>query len=190
MVPNRRHHEVFPAKRASILDMRLRWFLYRPDRLAEKYVKPGDRVLDFGCGPGFFTREFARRVGENGQVCAVDLQAAMLAILRGKLEPEGLMTRIRLHQCRPDAIDLPPEMNGTFDAAFAMFVVHEVPDPAKLFQEIARLLKPGGTLYCAEPVIVSEKEFQEYVAHADEAGFRQIDRSFYFVNRAVVMKKR
>ncbi|ACL16726.1 class I SAM-dependent methyltransferase [Methanosphaerula palustris] len=189
MVSNNRRHDVFPAKKASILDIRLRWFLYRPDRLAEMYVNPGDRVLDVGCGPGFFTREFARRVGEKGQVCAVDLQEEMLAILRGKLEPEGLMRRIQVHHCRPDSLDLPPEMNGTFDAAFTMFVVHEVPSPAKLFQEIARLLKPGGILYSTEPVIVSGKEFQEYVVCAEEAGFQQIDRSFYFVHRAVVMKK-
>ena len=58
------HHEVFSASLAGHLDSRLHRFLYRPDRLAERYVKPGNRVLDFGCGPGFFTREFAKRVGE------------------------------------------------------------------------------------------------------------------------------
>ena len=79
------HHEVFSAERAGYLDTGLRRFLYRPDRLAERYVKPGYRVLDFGCGPGFFTREFAKRVGENGQVFSVDLQEEMLKILRGKL---------------------------------------------------------------------------------------------------------
>ena len=85
-----KHHEVFSAEKASHLDTKFRRILYRPDRLAERYVKPGERVLDFGCGPGFFTREFAKKVGENGYVIAADLQEEMLAILRGKLGPEGL----------------------------------------------------------------------------------------------------
>ena len=184
------HHEVFSAEKAGHLDTRLRYFLYRPDRLAEQYVKPGDRVLDFGCGPGFFTREFAKRVGETGQVFSVDLQEEMLGILRGKLEPEGLMPRIRTHQCRPDSISLPPDLNETFDAAFTIFVVHEVPDPAKLFREIALLLKLGGMLFYTEPpFIVSGKEFRQNLALAEEAGFRQVDRSLFFVNRAVTLRK-
>jgi ubiquinone/menaquinone biosynthesis C-methylase UbiE len=185
------HHEVFSAEKAGHLDTRLRRFLYRPDRLAERYVLPGNRVLDFGCGPGFFTREFAKRVGGSGQVFAVDLQEEMLKILRGKLEPEGLLPRITTHQCRPDSINLPPDLNGTFDAAFTIFVVHEVPDPAKLFREIALLLKPGGTLFYTEPpLIVSGREFKENLALAEEVGFRQIDRSLFFVNRASVLRKR
>jgi ubiquinone/menaquinone biosynthesis C-methylase UbiE len=183
---SRHHHEVFSAKRAGLLDTRLRRFLYRPDRLAERYVKPGNRVLDFGCGPGFFTREFAKRVGGSGQVFSVDIQEEMLTILRGKMEAEGLMMRIMTHQCRPDSIDLPPELNGTFDVAFTIFVVHEVPDPQKLFREIASLLKPGGTLFYTEPPFeVSGKEFQESLAMAGEAGFRLGERSWFFVNRAV-----
>jgi len=184
------HHEVFSAGRAGHLDTRLRRFLYRPDRLAERYVKPGNRVLDFGCGPGFFTREFAKRVGENGQVFSVDLQEEMLGILRGKLDPEGLLPRITMHRCEPDSINLPADLNGTFDVAFTIFVVHEVPDPAKLFREIALLLKPGGTLFYTEPpFIVSGKEFRDNLALAEGAGFRQVGRSFFFVNRAAVLVK-
>jgi len=111
------HHEVFSVERAGHLDTGLRRFLYRPERLAERFVKPGYRVLDFGCGPGFFTREFAKRIGENGQVFSVDLQVEMLNILRGKMEAEGLLSRITTHQCKPDSISLPSEMNGTFDGA-------------------------------------------------------------------------
>jgi SAM-dependent methyltransferase len=184
------HHEVFSAERAGHLDTRLRRFLYRPDRLAERYVQPGNRVLDFGCGPGFFTREFAKRVGESGQVYSVDLQEEMLKILRGKLEAEGLLPRITTHPCKPDSIGLPGEMNGTFDTAFTIFVVHEVPDPAKLFREIALLLKPGGTLFYTEPpLIVSGREFRENLALAEEAGFLQVDRSLFFVNRAAGLRK-
>ena len=184
------HHEVFSAKRAAYLDTRFRRFLYRPDRLAERYVKYGDRVLDFGCGPGFFTREFAQRVGEIGQVYAVDLQEEMLAIMRLKLDHSELMARIRTHRCKPDSIGLPAELHGTFDTAFAIFVVHEVPDPAKLFREIALLVKPGGTLfYTEQPFVVSGREFREHLAEAMAAGFRLEGTSWYFVNRAAVLKK-
>lgn len=189
--PEKHHnHKVFSAKNASHLDTRLRRFLYRPDRLAERFVSPGNRVLDFGCGPGFFTREFAKRVGNDGQVFSVDLQEEMLAILRGKMEVEGLLPRVTTHRCRPDSLNLPEDLNGTFDAAFTIFVVHEVPDPEKLFREIADLLKPGGTLFYAEPpFIVSGREFRENLALAEGQGFRQIDRFLYFVNRAVVLKR-
>jgi ubiquinone/menaquinone biosynthesis C-methylase UbiE len=184
------HHEVFPAENAGHLDTRLRRFLYHPDRLAERYVKPGDRVLDFGCGPGFFTREFAKRVGENGQVFSVDLQEAMLQIVREKMGAEGLLSRIRTHRCEADSINLPADLNGTFDVAFTIFVVHEVPDPEKLFREIADLLKPGGILFYTEPpFVVSGREFRDNLALAEEAGFLQVERSLFFVNRASVLRK-
>ncbi len=188
--PKEHHHEVFSAEKAGHLDTSLRRFLYRPDQLAERYVIPGDRVLDFGCGPGFFTREFAKRVGENGQICSVDLQEEMLRILRRKMDAEGLMSRIRTHRCMPDSIGLPAELNGTYDAAFAIFVVHEVPDPARLFREIALLLKPSGTLFYTEPLlIVGGKEFRNNLSLAEEAGFWQVDRFLFFVNRAVVLMR-
>lgn len=187
---SRRHHEVFSPSRAGHLDTRFRRFIYHPERLAQRYVMPGDRILDFGCGPGFFTREFAKRVGENGQVYAVDLQKEMLSILQGKLEPEGLMPRITTHNCLPDSINLPSTVNMTFDRAFTIFVVHEVPNPEKLFREIAALLKPGGLYFYSEPPFeVSGKEFSENLLLAEKAGFTIVDRFWYFVNRTAVLRK-
>jgi len=189
--PGKHHqHRVFSASRAAHLDTWFRRVLYRPDHLAERYVGPGDRVLDFGCGPGFFTREFAKRVGDTGRVYAVDLQEEMLKIAKGKLESENLLSRVTTHQCMQDSIGLPSELNGTFDVAFAIFVVHEVPDPEKLFQEIAALLKPGGTFFFSEPpIIVPGREFEDKVRLAGESGFRPVDRSWFFVNRAATFKK-
>lgn len=183
-------HEVFSASRAAHLDTPMRRRLYHPERLAERFVKPGDRVLDFGCGPGFFTREFAKRVGESGRVYAVDLQEEMLGIVRGKMESEGLRSRVVTHQCRPDSINLPPDLDGTFDAAFTIFVVHEVPDPAKLFGEIRTLLKPGGTLFFSEPpIVVPGGEFRGKIALLEKMGFTLLQRSLFFLNRAAVLKK-
>ncbi|MGP8254151.1 MAG: class I SAM-dependent methyltransferase [Methanoregula sp.] len=185
-----KHHEVFSAENATHLDTPLRHFLYRPDRLAEQYVKPGDRVLDFGCGPGFFTREFAKRVGDNGLVIAADLQEEMLEILRGKLGPDGLLPRVRTHRCEPDSLALTPERDGQVDVTFAIFVVHEVPDREKLFREIAAMLVPGGLFFYAEPpFIVSGSEFRESLALAEKAGLRLVETRFFFVNRAAVLKK-
>ena len=188
--PNPRHHEVFPASRAGHLDTRLRRFLYRPDRLAERYVHPGSRILDFGCGPGFFTREFALRVGDKGSVIAVDIQEDMLRILREKMEVEGLMSRIMTHLCAPDTIGLPQEFEGTVDAAFAIFVVHEVPDSQKLFHEISSILVPDGLFFYAEPlIVVSGREFQANLIKAENAGLKLVEQRFLFVNRAAVLKK-
>ena len=185
------HHQVFSAEKAGHLDTRFRRFLYRPDRLAKRYVKPGNTVLDFGCGPGFFSREFAKVVGDEGTVIAVDLQEEMLQILRHKLGPEDLLPRIRTHTCQPDSINLPADMNGTVDVAFTIFVVHEVPNPGKLFREIADLLKPNGLLYYTEPpLIVSGREFRENLSQAEASGFRVVGKSLFFVNRAAVLRKR
>jgi ubiquinone/menaquinone biosynthesis C-methylase UbiE len=168
----------------------LRRFLYRPDRLADQYVKPGNRVLDFGCGPGFFTREFAKRVGDTGTVIAVDLQEEMLRILREKLGPEGLLPRIKTHRCNPDSLALSPQRDGNIDVAFMIFVVHEVPDAAKLFQEVSTLLVPGGLLFISEPpIIVSGKEFLYTLTQAQEAGLRLVETRLFFVNRAAVLRK-
>ncbi|AGB01404.1 class I SAM-dependent methyltransferase [Methanoregula formicica] len=189
-MPRRHQHEVFSAKNAAHLDTAFRRFLYRPDRLAERYVKYGDRVLDFGCGPGFFTREFALRVGEIGQVWSADLQEEMLDILSKKLDRKELMSRVRTHRCPPDRIDLPIELHGTFDVAFAIFVLHEVPDLEQYFREIALLLKPGGTFFYTEPLyIVPGKEFAENLALLENTGFRVEDRYWYFLNRAAVLRK-
>ena len=183
-------HEVFSASRAGHLDTRFRRLIYRPGRLAERYVKPGSRVLDFGCGPGFFTREFAKRVGDTGFVIAADLQQEMLNLLRDKMEQEGLLPRIRMHLCAPDTIGLPQELNETIDAAFAIFVVHEVPDPLKLFEEISSLLKPEGLFFYSEPpFIVPSTEFRENLAEAERIGLKLVEKRFFFVNRAAVLRK-
>ncbi len=183
-------HKVFSPSRAGYLDTRIRRILYRPNRLAERYLKPGNRVLDLGCGPGFFTREFAKRVGDTGTVIAVDVQEEMLRILRGKMEREGLMPRIKTHLAEPDTLGLPTELNGTIDAAFAIFVVHEVPKPQKLFQEISSLLTPKGLFFYTEPRFeVSGREFRATLTQAERARLHTTEQRFYFINRAAVLWK-
>jgi len=103
---------------------------------------------------------------------------------------EGLLARIRTHRCEPGSIHLPPDLNGTFDAVFTIFVVHEVPDPERLFQEIGGLLKQGGTFFYSEPpFLVPGREFHAKIALAEECGYSLVAQFRYFVNRAAVLQK-
>ena len=81
--------------------------------------------------------------------------------------------------------------DGKIDAAFTIFVVHEVPDAAKLFREISTLLVPGGLLFISEPpIIVSGKEFWDTLSLAQEAGLQLVERRLFFVNRADCAEKK
>jgi SAM-dependent methyltransferase len=99
-------------------------------------ISPGDRVLDVGCGPGNFSRDFARAAGE-GLVVGVDASETMLseAVKRGG--------DANLAFVRGDACDLPFD-DGAFDAVCCFAALYLIEEPAKALEEIVRVLAPGG----------------------------------------------
>ena len=182
------YHEVFPVSRASYLDGWWRRFKYQPGWLVNRYIHPGDTVLDIGCGPGLFTLPIARRVGENGQVIAVDLQEGMLEILKEKATAKGLLTRIRLHKAEPLSLAL--ELPGSVDVALGVCVIHEVPDAARLMREVFSLLVPGGTFLIAEPKHeVPAYEFEKTLAMAASAGFYKVGTPFVLWSHTALLRK-
>lgn len=181
-------HEVFPVSRARHLDGWLRRLLFQPDRLVDACVRTGEKVLDIGCGPGFFTLPIARKVGDTGLVIAVDVQDGMLDMLRNKAQKEGLLSRIRLHKAKPLSLGLTePEC---ISVAFACYVIHEVPDRAHLMQEVYTQLVPGGIFLIVEPKFeVSASEFEMTLDLAASAGFHKINPPSVFLSRAVLLRK-
>jgi ubiquinone/menaquinone biosynthesis C-methylase UbiE len=162
-------HEVCPASHAGMLDHPIRRLFQSPKRIVGAYVREGDRVLDIGCGPGYFTRAMARMVGESGCVVAADLQEEMLAMLRERAEKEGLISRIRPHRTLPETLDLGAAT--PFDFILAFYVVHEVPDTGRFFEEVSALIQPGGSMLVVEPSHhVSEEEFAQTLTVARAAG--------------------
>ena len=105
-------------------------------------------VLDAGCGTGSYSQALLRHVG---RIEAVDLNDGMLEVAGRKLAGEEEEGRISFHSSRID--DLPFE-SGTFDGVMINQVLHHLPDdpsegfPAhrRVFEEFARVLKPGGVL--------------------------------------------
>jgi SAM-dependent methyltransferase len=106
-------------------------------------VRPGERGLDIGCGPGFLTCELAGEVGERGRVVGMDASADMVAAARERAQRESVGDRVRI--ARGDAAQLPFRAER-FDFVTAVQVYLYVPDVAAAVAEAARVLRRGGRL--------------------------------------------
>lgn len=109
-------------------------------------LKPGMRVLDAGCGAGRVTVEAAERVGETGEVVALDIQPAMLEKARSRSKQAGL-DNVRFMLSALGEKMLP---ENRFDRALLVTVLGEIPDRKAGLEEIAASLKPGGILSITE----------------------------------------
>jgi len=169
-------NHVCPWWLGYILVSPLRRLWQRPDQTLAPFVRPGMLVLEPGCGMGFFTLDLARMVGPTGRVVAVDVQERMLAGLKRRARRARLLDRIEARLTGSDHLGV-ADLACRVDVAFALHVVHEVPDIASFFGEIAVALKPDGRLLFVEPRgHVSEDAFAASLALAEKAGFRIVDR--------------
>ncbi len=163
---------VCPPSVVKWLNSPLRKIIQNPMKIMGDYVKPGDIVIDLGCGGGFFAVALAKMVRENGQVIAMDLQKEMLSITREFAEKKGVLDRIKLHQCQEDDIALP---NTQVDFALAFYVVHEVPDRQRFLKQVAELLKPDARFMLIEPNHqVKETQFGQILEDAESVGMQII----------------
>ncbi|HNW45171.1 MAG TPA: class I SAM-dependent methyltransferase [Elusimicrobiales bacterium] len=109
-------------------------------------LKPGDILLEIGCGTGVFTLPAARMTAPRGKVYALDISAAMLAVLRTKLAAAG-MYNVEARECSADELHLPPE-TGTM--ALLVDVLHELDDREAFLDGLRSALKPGARLAIIE----------------------------------------
>jgi ubiquinone/menaquinone biosynthesis C-methylase UbiE len=100
-------------------------------------LRPGERVIDIGCGPGYLAAEMAAAVGSDGFVRGVDPSPHMLAIAARR----GASVEL----AQGDALSLPAD-EASFDAAVSTQVYEYVPDIAAALAEARRVLRPGGRL--------------------------------------------
>jgi ubiquinone/menaquinone biosynthesis C-methylase UbiE len=168
--PNNR---VCPHTIAFMLDNPLRRLIQNPARIVGPYIKPGDTVIDLGCGPGFLTIDMAKMVGPTGKVIAVDLQSQMLDHVRRKALKKNVSARMVYHQCGPHRL----ELSTKADFCLAFYMVHETPEPDAFFKEIRTLLNPSGLFLIVEPRFhVKKGEFEDMVDLAEQNGFQVVDR--------------
>lgn len=147
---------VCPVENAGGLDNKFRRWLQDPRKILGKYIKPGMSVLDFGCGPGYFTIEMAKKLEGSGKVFAADLQKGMLDIVKEKISDKPIEDKVKLHQCSENVIGIEEKV----DFILAFYVIHEIPDKEIFFDEVKNILNPDGRILIVEPKFhVNKREF-------------------------------
>jgi ubiquinone/menaquinone biosynthesis C-methylase UbiE len=138
-------------------------------------LKRGMKVLDIGCGPGRLTIPFARHVGANGEVVALDIQERMLQKLRERVKNNRL-TNVRFILGGAGQGKIREE--NSFDRSILVTVLGEIPDKKSALEEIYKALKPKGVLSITE--VFPDPDFQrqsKVLQLAKAAGFA-LDKKF------------
>jgi len=159
-------------------------------------LKPGEKVLDVGCGTGGVTIPAKLRVGKTGEVAGIDPAPEMIAVARRKANHQGLEIDFRV-----GVIESLPFPNGTFDAVTSSLMMHHLPEHVQVkgLAEIRRVLKPGGRILIADMMRPSNSTIKRFftlliqhghgmkfgiedlLRHIREAGFddvKQLDAHF------------
>jgi arsenite methyltransferase len=127
----------------------------------------GERVLDVGCGPGFYVAELLAQVGPDGSAVGLDNSQPMLAIAAHRCTGHD---NVAFHEA--DATSLPVE-DASFDAALSVQVLEYVADVPAALAEMYRALRPGGRL------VVWDVDWATVSMHtADQARTERILRSW------------
>lgn len=103
-------------------------------------LRPGERVLDVGSGPGLLAAEMAAEVGLDGRVCGIDISDSMLAIAQARAHAPGTAP---IEFRRGSASEI-PYADGSFDVAVSTQVLEYVADIPGALAELRRVLRPGG----------------------------------------------
>ncbi len=178
---------ICPRWLGFLIDNPLRRLLHNPDKIFASYVKPGDVVLDLGCGMGWASLGMARMVGPEGRVFAADLQPGMLSTLRQRARRAGLMDRISIFEGQADALDIDAKVNF----AVSFWAVHEVPSTRRLFDAVQNVLAPEARFLVVEPRgHVPDEDFAAMIETAGAAGFVAETGPQIALSNAVILRSK
>jgi ubiquinone/menaquinone biosynthesis C-methylase UbiE len=142
-------HSADPAALVEFLDARTGSSFFvenRRLRLAELAIRPGDRVLEVGCGTGDFTLELRAPAESDGSVVGIDASTVMIATAEKRAAGSELKPEYRVG----DACNL-GYPDATFDACTTERVLFHLDDPRRAIHEMARVARSGARIAVFEP---------------------------------------
>src|SRR4051812_37826827 len=110
--------------------------------IATAHLRPGEVVVDLGCGGGLDVFLAAKKVGPAGTAIGIDMTPEMLELARKNARQAGA-TNVEFRQATIDELPVP---DASVDCVISNCVINLAPDKAAVFREVARVLKPGGRL--------------------------------------------
>lgn len=164
----RRHPDALPYEARVFLRFPRRRLHWR--RLVELLApSPGDRVLEVGPGTGYYSLPVAAALG-GGSLDVVDVRQEFLDDVVRRADAEGLEN---IRATLADGARLPYD-DHSFDAAFLVTVLGEIPDQDAALRELARVLRAGGRLVVGESLAGGDPHhvwFRTLRSRAEAAGF-------------------
>jgi len=159
----------------------------KPDQIIEAIaLRPGQSIADIGSGGGYFSLRFAKIVGKEGRVYAVDIKPEFLEYVKNSAREEGLDNVIPIF-VSGDKLDLPEK---SLDLIFMRNVTHHIPNRVEYFKGLKRFLKPSGKIaiidYKKGKIFTFRRLFGHYlpketiIQEMKEAGYL-LEREFNFL---------
>jgi len=136
--------------------------------------KPGENILDVGCGAGQTSLQLAEAVGPTGVVTGIDISQPLLAVARSRPTPDG---KVEFLEADAQTFDFAP---GSYDAIYSRFGVMFFAEPTAAFANMRKALKPDGrmtfvcwrspadNLFMALPMIAARKVLPEKASTAPD----------------------
>jgi ubiquinone/menaquinone biosynthesis C-methylase UbiE len=146
-------------------------FTARDKVVAACDLKPGMIVADMGAGTGLFTRLFAKAVGPDGQVYAVDIAPKFLEHIQKTAREAGLKN-VTPVLCNQDSADLPP---NSVDLIFVCDTYHHFEFPQRTLASLHRALKPGGRLIVVDFIREPGKS-RDWILNHVRAGQDEVEK--------------
>jgi demethylmenaquinone methyltransferase/2-methoxy-6-polyprenyl-1,4-benzoquinol methylase len=144
---------------ALIMESRFRYKFFGPERILESAgIRPGMKVLEVGCGTGFFTIPAGKMLGDNGSLIALDTLPSSVETVTERVRQANLSNTVRV--IKGDALDTKLEKQNLDEVIIFGVIPAPMLPMDRLMREMHRILRPGGVMSVWPPSWVHQEIIQ------------------------------